>query len=66
MEGLEVDLFAGDEKIAIDMIQWQDPSGQDVRLLHYWLLGNAFNEAHVEGLLVEFLSDHLVDFLLHV
>lgn len=60
MEGLEVDLFVGDQDVAVDVVEGQDLPGEDVVLLEEGLLGDALDLAHVEGLLVELVDDHAV------
>lgn len=60
MEGLEVDLFVGDQDVAVDVVEGQDLPGEDVVLLEEGLLGDALHLAHVEGLLVELVDDHAV------
>jgi hypothetical protein len=35
VEGLEVDLFIGDEDVAIDAVEWQHSSGEDIGLLEH-------------------------------
>lgn len=66
VEGLEVDSVAGDEDVPVDVVEGQHAPGQNVGLLDCRLLRHALDQAHVEGPLVEFLDDHLVDFLLQV
>ena len=66
MERFKVDLLVGDEDVSVDGVEGEDPAGEYVVLLEHGLLADAVDLAHVEGLLVELVDDHLVDALLEV
>ena len=66
VEGLEVDLLIRDEDVPINAVEGQHAAGEHAALLEHGLLGDAVDLAHVEGLLVELVDDHLVHALLEV
>lgn len=66
MEWLKVHLFAGDEDVPVDVIEREDPSGEDVVRLHCRLLRHTFDKTHVKCPFVKPFNDHLINFLLHV
>ena len=66
MKWFEVNLLISEEDIAVDVVEGEYTAGQDVCLGYDGLLGDTFDQAHVEGSFIELLDDHFVYFFLHV
>jgi hypothetical protein len=61
VERFEIDFFICDENISVDAVEREYLSCEDVGFLQQRFFGYAVDFAHVEGFLIEFLYDHLID-----